>query len=121
MEEYRGTVTTFDPNGAFEGVENERLLDACGIIPMFFFTAIQEGPETAQELHSAMCREYGFGDYVWVGAEINENGTYVSEYEEDPDLEPYMSMVNGPLSLYIYQYGIIGVTGPDGTIVSRMD
>ena len=119
MEEYRGTVTTFDPNGAFGDVENLRLLEACGIIPMFFYTAIQEGPETAKELHRAMCREYGFGDHVWEGSEVTETGTL--KCQEDPDLEPYMSMVNGPLSLYIYQYGIIGVTGPDGTIVSRMD
>jgi len=112
-----------DPNRAFKEAKKDRLIEACGLIPYFFMTAKEKGAKTAKEAYRIMVEQYQFGDYSSVDwGTIDSKGTYVSSHEDDPDMEPLMSMriLDGP-TLYIYQSAIMAVVDSEDTFISRMD
>lgn len=116
-------MVTIDKNKAFEGAKKDRLIEACGLIPYFFVAAKEQGAKTAEEAYQTMVDEYGFGDYSGTNwGTVDPKGTYVSAYDEDPDMEPLMSMsiLDGP-TLHIYQSAILAVVDANKTIISRMD
>ena len=116
-------MVSIDPNKAFKGAKKDRLIEACGLIPYFFLAAKEQGAKTAKEAYAVMVSEYGFGDYSSTSwGTVDSKGTYVSAYDEDPDMEPLMSMtiLDGP-TLYVYQYAIMAVVDSNDTIITRMD
>jgi len=116
-------MVTLDPNKAYPEAKKGDLVEACGIIPQFFFAAAVENKKTAKEAYETMVSEYGFGDWSSTSwGTIDPKGTYVSSSEGDQDLEPYMELVmlDGP-TLYIYPHAILAVVDSNDTIISRMD
>ena len=107
------------PKGAKQG----RLVEACGIIPMFAHEAYLKGAVTAQEVYDSMVESYGMGDWAspnW--GTVDAKGVYKSTHAEDPDLYPLVSLeYPGAAKVYIYQYAIMAVVDPQQTIISRMD
>lgn len=111
-----------DPNGKFEDVNSNRLLEACGLLPYF---AMDENL-SHYRLKEAMERAYGFGDlYEIVKGEIDSAGVY--SYPGDEPLNPLMKIVRYSNDghrdiLYIYEYAIVAICEEnEKPFISRMD
>lgn len=117
-------IISIDPTKSFAGANKDRILDACGLIPMFVVDAFSAGKATTKDVYGSMVESYGFGDMSstdW--GTVEPDGTYVSSYDEDEDLKPLieLSFPENPVKVYVYQYAIVAVVDPDNTIISRMD
>lgn len=93
-------------------VPDDRLREACGIIPDFFLAAVLEGMETAsgptlENVSEGMDAAYRFGgfSYPFEGA-VSPQGVYHSPHDEDEPLPPLARFAYGNLELFIYQYAI---------------
>ena len=107
-----------------KGATAKRIVEACGILPMFYTEACVKGLVTAQEVYDDMVKTYGFGDFSgpsW--GTVSPDGTYVSSFEEDPDMQPLMKCTwpDSPVELLIYQNAILAVRDADTSIITRMD
>jgi hypothetical protein len=64
---------------------------------------------------------YGFGDGSGWGT-IGPDGTYYSQHEEDAPLAPLGRFkITDDITMYVYQYAIVGVTDGTETLITRMD
>ena len=108
-----------------KGASAKKIVGAVGILPMFYTEACVKGLDTAHEVYEDMVKTYGFGDYSgpsW--GTVKDDGTYVSSFEEDPDMAPLMkcSWPDNPVVMYIYQHAILAVVdGFETPIITRMD
>jgi len=120
-------MVTLDPNMAYEKAPRGKLIEACGLLPNFFIDSLTkvayEGGEGAQAVYDEMVTLYGFGDYSgpsW--GTVSPSGSYVSSYEEDEDLEPYLMMESlEGVKMYVYPNAILAVMDSETTILTRMD
>jgi hypothetical protein len=97
------------------------ILEACGLIPDFFAEACVSlapasavwGPDivTLEDLAGAMDNLYGFGGFgsYPYGGTVASDGTYISEYGEDPDMAPLCRFGYGGFFCFVYQYGITAI------------
>lgn len=113
-----------DPNGKYPKGTQGLLVEACGILPVFFVEATSKGLKDIGEVYEDMVEQYGFGDssgFKW--GTVDDKGVYKSAYEEDPELNPYITMsIPDGLTFHIYPNSIVGLVDPKGeTIISRMD
>jgi hypothetical protein len=118
----------WDPQNVWGDREDkqERLEAACGVLPFFFMDAVMQRAETAEDTYASMVKSYSFGDYRFKGGSVTTDGTYVSEYTEDPDMVPYVTFVakwegGETVKLHIYRSAILSVVDSKSTIISRMD
>lgn len=93
-------------------VPDDRLREACGIIPDFFLIAVLEGMETAsgpslENVSEGMDTAYRFGgfSYPFEGA-VSPEGIYHSPFDDDDPMPPLVRFTHGALELFIYQYAI---------------
>ena len=106
------------------------ILHACGYIPAMFMQAVESlhedgAPVTVDAVAARLDIEYGWN--VWGSpafkGHIRGDGAYASPYDDDPDLQPFMRLIAGPVVCYIYPYGITalreGLAGPYR--ITRMD
>lgn len=113
-----------DPMGKFPNANQQDLLEACGLIPQIFSRAAGEpDTEDAEDLYKAAVQQYGYGDMAsdsW--GTVHSDGTYESQYDEDPDLYPLV-VFRWPfgVEVLVYRHAIIAVRDEDNTIISRMD
>ena len=124
---------TKDPLVRYTSAPGDSLEQACGLIPFFWMDALLNQADTAEDVMDSMVESYGFGRMEFKGCMVAEDGTYVSEFEEDPDLAPYLKLgavftdedtgeCENVVECWVYPYGILAVrdlTTPP-TIV-RMD
>ena len=114
-------IVSVDPNGHFKasGAKMDRLVEACGLLPLFAAQCYGEGLKDPEAFQKQMVSIYGFGDYRMDGT-VDSEGVY--NYPEDPPLHPLvaLSYPENPIEVLIYQYAILAVKGPDETIISRM-
>jgi hypothetical protein len=112
-----------DPTGNFKGVRHDKLVMAAGLIPQFAFAVHMSQPETVQEAFDLMMEQYGFGfgdGTEW--GKVDKDGMYVSKHEEDDDMPPMLRMdVTEDISVYFYQYAIVGITDGTDSLITRMD
>jgi hypothetical protein len=107
-----------DPTGSFKDCDPNKLVEACGLLPIWAIQAdFYEGG-----FKEALTTLYAF--YTGVDMEggiIKTDGTYC--YPGDPDLKPLLSMQIPRVSgiCYFYQYGIVAVVTDSETWVTRMD
>lgn len=105
-----------NPTGDAElaAVPEDRIREACGIIPDFFLIAVLEGMDTAsrptlENVSERMDSAYGFGgfSYPFEGA-VSPQGVYHSPFEKDGDepLPPLARFAYNNLELFIYQHAI---------------
>lgn len=108
-------------------------VEACGIIPDFFFQAIVE-TDTDDDLDNddvtAMAKRmddaYGFNamGYVFKESKIMIDEQYVLRHPEDSDLRPYVMLGyhGSKVRCIIYPYGMVGLINDIGDqIIIRMD
>lgn len=112
---------------------------AAGLLPFFFRDAIVKADEYNAEIKSRikfiaalMDDEYGFSLDSWTfGGEIRPDGTYVSEFDDDPDMQPISEWEAGrdyadkwgDIKLFIYNYAILALydTTTGKYTIGRMD
>ena len=89
--------------------------EACGLIPSFV------DPNSDQLIIDDCKDAYGFPTSDLSGLVIN--GVYT--YPGDEDLYPYMAIISGSETLYIYPYGIVASVfekdGENTQLVTRLD
>ena len=93
-------------------VPEDRLCEACGIIPDFFMWALVEGIEsvfgpTLERVSDAMDKAYGFGGFCYpFKGTVSAEGVYQSPYDDDEPLAPLLRLSHSGLELYIYESAI---------------
>ena len=120
------------------------ILEACGLIPDFFAKAclsITAGGEDAPDCRAitaggedatldglavAMDNLYGCGGFnaYPYGGTVATDGTYASEYDEDPDMPPLCRFgYEGRFFCYVYEYGITAIrdNSTGQTKIARFD
>lgn len=108
-----------DPTGGFEGADDDRILEACGFIPIWVADWLQNHQDDLS-LKDYLDQTYGFGLYP-MGEKgwIDDDGTY--HYPGDPDLPPYISIETPVGLLYQYSHGIVAIPHEGELFVTRMD
>ena len=120
MFEIGGVRGIVDPTNSFEGVEPERLMEICGLIPHFVAEVKGWDVYGAQDMMDAMMQVYGFPHDIDMGGEVGED--YMYRYPEDEPLAPLCMLlaVNGA-DILVYEYGIVAVQDMYNTVIRRMD
>lgn len=72
-----------NPTGGYDGVPNERLIEAGGFIPLWVGEAFAEHPSKVME---RVVETYGFGGEPFPGHTVQDNG--IKSYPGDPDEHP---------------------------------
>lgn len=114
---------TIDPTDSFKGIKDKKLLASCGLILDFAEMVRYQQPETAQQAFDMLMDVYGYGSGDGSGwGTVDAEGAYRSEYEEDSDLPPIVTLKLGEgIDLNVYQYGIVSVVDKETTLITRMD
>ena len=106
---------------AYPEYDKHELNQMLGLPPLW--VAEHVGRDDGTDLVQFMEERYGFGSlYELVEGNINKDGDYVSNYDDDADL-PYMGkMITKHGYAYFYEYAIVALPQPDGThFITRMD
>jgi len=115
-----------DPQKKYTDVKMNRLVEACGMIPVFVGEAFFQHPEepTTREVFNAVMEAYGmgFGDGTEMEVSITDEGTWVSSYDDDEDLYPLLRIHWEGLEVFVYQHALVAIKGPRGrTLCTRID
>jgi hypothetical protein len=106
------------------------IIEACGIIPDFFCAACimasnSGEPVTLDAIADDMDAEYQMGGFCYpFGGSVDVDGTYHSEFADDPDMAPLARFgFDGRFFCYVYDYGIVAIRdGLDGPAkIARFD
>jgi hypothetical protein len=102
----------------YEGVSNERLVEACGLLSIWLYEAeiIDEVIDAEQYIRD----KYMFPCNHLPGSTIEGGG--IMKFPDDPDLYPLISGEVGDTQVHIYEYAFIAFVHknkPD--FVTRMD
>ena len=107
-----------NPNSKFKGVDASALIQSCGILPVWALNIMY----LDVPLKEAMEKQYAYGPLHEMKGSIKEDGTYVSPYEEDEDLDPVLKIIRGEEIFYQYPYAIVAFVQKDGSsYITRMD
>ena len=122
MDKFDCTMT-IDPNSNFNGVPEERLMAACGLIPAWLATYSCKETRASNNLKDHLDKEYTFGMFPMEGGKVNDNLSY--SFPEDPDLHPLMHYKNHETEaeFIMFQHAMCAVrqTPNDEWFVTRMD
>lgn len=114
-----------DPQGAYEGVKPERLLQSTGLLALFAEDVAMSEPESVQEAFDMLMECYGYGwgqDGSSGWGTVDSEGTYISAFKEDPPMAPLVRFgLTLDIDFYVYQYSICAVTDGETTLMMRMD
>ena len=87
----------------------KELIEACGIIPDFFCNACTRTKDhlTLNAIADGMESDYQSWGYVYsLRGTVDSDGTYRSEYAEDPALAPLARFIFKGFDCFVYDYGI---------------
>ena len=105
---------------AFPEYSKSQLHSMLGLLPLW--VAEHVGNDDDTDLVQFMTDRYGFGKLYEFEGKINEDGDYISKYDDDADM-PYMGkMITKDGYAYFYDYAIIALPQPNGKhFITRMD
>jgi hypothetical protein len=115
---------TIDPNEGYKGIKDSKLMEATGMLPYFAAEAALCTPTSVKEAFDILmeCYGYGMGQDGSGWGTVSDKGTYQSEYDEDPDIEPMVKFeLTEDIDFLVYQYAICAVTDGETTLMMRMD
>jgi len=120
----------FDPLKQYPFAVEESLKASCGVIPDYFERALSVCEKLDIETLAVIMDDlYGYGGFAAypLKGELNANGLYSSEFEDDPDLPPYVALASldparCDVECFIYPYDIVGLRDSSGaTKIARFD
>ena len=118
-----GMKATIDPLKAHEGIKDDKLLAAIGLLPYFAAEVYLTQPESVTEAWELLqeCYGYGYGqDGTYGDTEVTPEGVWKSP--EDPDLSPLVAFqLTDEIQFLVYQYALVAVTDGEETLCGRMD
>ena len=123
FESSTGMKGTIDPLNAFEGIKEDKLLAATGLLGMFAADVALTEPETVKGAFDDLmeCYQYGMGQ-DGSGWGTVEDMVYKSEHEGDPDMSPLVAFhLTEEIDFLVYQYAICAVTDGETTLMARFD
>jgi hypothetical protein len=108
-------VMEFDPNGAYPGVAQNTLLEACGLIGHWM--SVSDDPSLVKRVED----NYQFGIYWMDGGTVDETGKY--KYPGDPALNPIVKWETDTEIAYMYEYAMMAFVNKatKETRVTRVD
>jgi len=122
----------FDPSGHLRHLSNDFIAEVAGVIPDLFERAISEA-KGIDAVATAMDGLYGHGGFMHdFGGSVSSDDShfkdamYVSSYEEDDDLPPFLSLKSidpsEKIECLIYNHGITALRDGEGNFkVGRFD
>lgn len=123
-----GMTVTIDPQGKYKGIKPGKIWQSLGLIPYFINSvAMTPDVDTTEAAAQILVDAYGFAiggpEYNMVeqgGAQIDKDGVY--SYPEDPDLYPLVQFeVQNGITIYVYEYALIGVDDGETQWMQRFD
>jgi len=113
-------LTLATNNEAHPDYNSNEIAQILGLLPLWVAEHI--GNDDGTDLVQFMEDRYGFGKLYKFEGTVNEDGDYVSSYEDDADL-PYMGrMITKNGYAYFYEHAIVALPLPNGKhFITRMD
>jgi hypothetical protein len=116
-------IVILNPQGSYPKGSPMALVEACGLIPLFFEDAVK-GEQDPSEVWAEMVRLYSFGDWSGDWGEISEDGETLASNEGDPTLYALLTMLDldSGIKLAVFPNAILALTKKGyAPIVGRMD
>jgi len=95
----------------------EHLVESLGVLPYWVTEAVLFQEDNLEEY---LEKRYGYPLHKFNGS-VADDGTYSSEYEDDPDMPYVGKMQTHKGTVYFYPYAMVAIPTDDGYTVTRMD
>ena len=96
----------------------EHLAESLGLLPHW---VVEYNMLGESDLVQYMTERYGFGELYRFGGDVQEDGSYKSNYDEDDDLQYVGKMDTKDGTVYFYPYAITALPTDEGYFITRMD
>lgn len=117
--ETRGdTNTMLKLNTTHYDAPKEHLVESLGLLPHW---VVEYNMLGESDLVQYMTERYGFGELYRFGGDVQEDGSYKSNYDEDDDLQYVGKMDTKDGTVYFYPYAITALPTDEGYFITRMD
>jgi len=117
--ENRGdTNTMLTLNTTHYDAPKEHLVESLGLLPHW---VVEYNMLGESDLVQYMTERYGFGELYRFGGDVQEDGSYKSNYDEDDDLQYVGKMETKDGTVYFYPYAITALPTDEGYFITRMD
>tara|TARA_R100000908_G_C3602785_1_gene56923 strand:+ start:103 stop:486 length:384 start_codon:yes stop_codon:yes gene_type:complete len=116
---------TYDPNRKFKKLSINQLRESCGLIPAFFNDCLRAEYDNLEDFTKKFDSCYGYGGfhaYAWKG-KLGNNNEYISEFDEDEDLQPLVIFTGNRYECIVYKYGVTAIRDLETkeTKIARID
>ena len=117
--ENRGSTNTMlTLNTTHYDAPKEHLVESLGLLPRW---VVEYNVLGESDLVQWMTERYGFGELYRFGGDVQEDGSYKSNYDEDDDLQYVGKMETKDGTVYFYPYAITALPTDEGYFITRMD
>ena len=118
-ETNRGSTNTMlKLNTTHYDAPKEHLVESLGLLPHW---VVEYNMLGESDLVQYMTERYGFGELYRFGGDVQEDGSYKSNYDEDDDLQYVGKMDTKDGTVYFYPYAITALPTDEGYFITRMD
>jgi len=106
-----------------EMLDDRVSIEALGLIPHFFERSLYIEGQPIQSVADKMDDLYYYGGFVHpFEGTIDDKGTYISSSDDDDPLPPIARIDKLGFTLWVYPYGIVGLTDNKGNQkIARFD
>ena len=117
--ETKGDINTMlKLNTTHYDAPKEHLVEPLGLLPHW---VVEYNMLGESDLVQYMTERYGFGELYRFGGDVQEDGSYKSNYDEDDDLQYVGKMDTKDGTVYFYPYAITALPTDEGYFITRMD
>ena len=117
--ETRGDINTMlTLNTTHYDAPKEHLVESLGLLPHW---VVEYNMLGESDLVQYMTERYGFGELYRFGGDVQEDGSYKSNYDEDEDLQYVGKMDTKDGTVHFYPYAITSLPTDEGYFITRMD
>ena len=117
--ETKGDINTMlKLNTTHYDAPKEHLVESLGLLPHW---VVEYNMLGESDLVQYMTERYGFGELYRFGGDVQEDGSYKSNYDEDDDLQYVGKMDTKDGTVYFYPYAITALPTDEGYFITRMD
>jgi hypothetical protein len=118
-ETNRGSTNTMlTLNTTHYDAPKEHLTESLGLLPHW---VVEYNMLGESDLVQYMTERYGFGELYRFGGDVQDDGSYKSNCDEDDDLQYVGKMDTKDGTVYFYPYAITALPTDEGYFITRMD